>query len=77
MKDADADRVIAAIVTRLREERKAKGLSMNRLAEEAGLTHVGVLNVENGKRSPQLLTVVKLADALGIRLSELFEDVDR
>ncbi len=50
---------------------------MNRLAEEAGLTHVGVLNVENGKRSPQLLTVVKLADALGIRLSELFEDVDR
>lgn len=76
MKDADADRIIGAVVAKLRSVREEKGLSVNRLAETAGLTHVGVLNIENGSRSPQLRTALKLADALGIRLSEILAELD-
>ncbi len=76
MKDADADRIIGAVVAKLRSVREEKGLSVNRLAETAGLTHVGVLNIESGNRSPQLRTALKLADALGIRLSEILAELD-
>lgn len=77
MKDADADRIVSEIVSRLRKAREQQALSLNRTAEKAGLTHVGVLNMENGQRSPQLLTVIKIADALGVRLSDLFKDLER
>lgn len=76
MKDADAERIIAGIVAKLRAVREEKGISVNRLAETAGLTHVGVLNIESGNRSPQLRTALKLADALGIRLSEILAELD-
>ena len=74
MKDAEADRIVDAVVRQLKAIREEKGVSVNRLAEIAGLTHVGILNIESGKRSPQLRTALKIADALGISLSDLLEN---
>lgn len=72
MKDEEADRTINRAVEKLKERRLALGLSQNRTAEMAGLSHVGLLQIENGERSPLLRTIVKLAGALDIPLSELF-----
>lgn len=75
MKDDETDRLTAAVVSRLRLRREELGLSVNKLAEMAGMTHVAILKLESGERTPMLRTVLKLARALELRLSEVFEDL--
>lgn len=76
MKDEDADLTIALAMQKLKNRRLALGLSLNRAAESAGLSHVGLLQIENGERSPLLRTIVKLASALDLPLSDLFRNSD-
>ena len=57
----------------LREARLQALLSMRQLARKAGLSATTVYLLENGKRSPQLLTIYKLSRALGIDPHELTE----
>ena len=61
---------------RLRELRKAKALSQERLGEEAGLARNFVSMIETGERNVTLATVEKLATALGCRMAELMPDYD-
>jgi transcriptional regulator with XRE-family HTH domain len=51
---------------RLRELREAAGLTQGELAERAGLTRVGVAQLEVGRRKPAWETVLALCDALGV-----------
>ena len=57
---------------RIRAIRKAKGLTQEQLSDAAGisLTFIGV--TERGKNIPSLKTCNRLAEALGVTLSELF-----
>lgn len=56
---------------RLRKERK---LSMDALAEKAGTSKQVLSRYENGERVPKISMVQKLADALGVSISELSEE---
>lgn len=56
---------------KIREARKAAGMSQAELAEKAGLTQSHVSRLENGDHSPSHQTVKKIADALGIPHREL------
>jgi transcriptional regulator with XRE-family HTH domain len=76
MKDEETDRLTAAVVERLRQRREELGLSVNKLAEKAGMTHVGVMKLESGDRTPMLRTALKLAKALDLRLSSVLSDFD-
>ena len=76
MKDEETDRLTAAVVERLRQRRVELGLSVNKLAEKAGMTHVGILKLESGDRTPMLRTALKLAKALDLRLSSVLSDFD-
>ena len=76
MKDEETDRLTAAVVERLRQRRVELGLSVNKLAEKAGMTHVGILKLESGDRTPMLRTTLKLAKALDLRLSSVLRDFD-
>ncbi len=71
MKDEEADRLVEAIVLRLRERREELGMSVNKLAEKAGMSHVGILQIESGARSPMLRNVVKIAAALDLDLGQV------
>lgn len=51
---------------RLRVERHRLGISQDVLAKAAGLALDTVHRLENGKRSPTLVSIVALAGALGI-----------
>jgi len=51
---------------RLKEMRKASGLSQRELAEKAGLKTGGVRDLEQGLNSPRWETVLLLAEALGV-----------
>lgn len=55
----------------LRQLREAHGWSQEHLAEVADLNRSYVGEVERGRAVPSLLTVEKLAVALGIRLSAM------
>ena len=61
----------------VRAKRKALGLSQEKLAERAGCDRQSINRVENAAYSPSLDRVFKLADALGISLSDLFDEFDR
>lgn len=58
----------------LAELRRSKGLSQEELAERSGLHAIAITYIETGKRVPRLDTVFKLAEGLGIDVSELFEE---
>lgn len=51
----------------------AKGWSQERLAEHADLDRSYIAGIEVGARNPSLKALDRLAGALSVRLSELFE----
>lgn len=57
-------RIIAA--HRIRELRKAKGLTIEKLAEHTGLSIQSIKLIEAGKRNFRIETLVALSDCLGV-----------
>jgi transcriptional regulator with XRE-family HTH domain len=62
----------AANVRRLRKER---GLTQERLAQEAGLHLTDIARIETLRRSPGIEVVAKIAHGLGVETAELFAGV--
>lgn len=54
----------------MRDERRRQNLSMNALAQKAGLSQQMVSYTERGMRVPTLDTAARMAEALGFSLSE-------
>ncbi len=61
----------------VRELRGERGISQERLALEAGLDRTYLSGIERGERNPSLANLFKVADALGVRLSELVARAER
>jgi transcriptional regulator with XRE-family HTH domain len=59
--------------TRLKEIRKTRGLTQEALAEQVDLSPQYLSRLEGGHQSPSLETVARLAEALDLELSELFD----
>jgi transcriptional regulator with XRE-family HTH domain len=66
----DAARVFGENVARLRGK---AGLSQEELAYRSSIHQSTIYLLENGKREPRLLTIVKVAGALGINPIELLK----
>ena len=62
---------------RLKAERENKGLSLRALAELSGVTNGAIHMIETGQRSPSLYNVARLADALGVCVSDLIASAER
>lgn len=58
---------------RIKEVSKSKGVSITKLAELVGITQPNMSNIANGKTSPSLDLLERIASALNIPVSELFE----
>lgn len=56
----------------LKRIREAKGLSQKELAGSIDMAQPQYNRIESGKTDPSFSTVVKIAQALGLNLSELF-----
>jgi transcriptional regulator with XRE-family HTH domain len=56
----------------VRTRRKALKLSIEQLAERAGLTSNYIGTIENGHRDPSLSTIEAIAEGLGVSAGELF-----
>ncbi len=59
-----------ASVRKLRKQRK---LSQLELSQKSGLDLTTINEIENGNREPMLKTVWRIANALKMKMSEMFE----
>ena len=59
------------ISTRISAARKALGITQEELAERAGVTSRTIQRLENAESTPRAFTLRKIADVLGLELSEL------
>lgn len=60
----------------LRRLRVEKGLSQERLALESGIDRAYVGRVERGSENVTVSTLEAFTTVLGVRVSELFRDID-
>lgn len=63
--------ICAKVVEALRNERLRQRLSMNAIAQKAGLSQQMVSYIERGMRQPSLDTAVRLAEALRLDLGKI------
>lgn len=56
---------------RLREARLKKKMSQGDIAKKLGVHRSYISGLEHGKRNPSLLTINKMADAIGVDPKEL------
>jgi transcriptional regulator with XRE-family HTH domain len=61
----------------VRKRRQKLGLSQEGFAEKAAIHRTYVSSIELGKVGISISIAEKLADALGLPLSKLFQDVER
>ena len=58
---------------RIKEVAKGKKISISALASMVGITQPNLSNIANNKSSPSLETLEKIAIALNVPITELFE----
>ena len=61
-----------AVGRQLRELRKERGLSQEKLAGISGKARSYIAEVETGKRNPTIETLVPIIEALDVTFSEFF-----
>jgi transcriptional regulator with XRE-family HTH domain len=69
--------VCSRVAQTLRREREKRGLSMNRVAERAGLSQQIVSYVERGMRNPTLETLLRITAAIEIDVVEVLRQATR
>ncbi len=64
----DYYRIEESIIETIVKTRKNKGLSQKQVAELTGLKQPAIARIENNANSPQLDTLIKIVDALGLKI---------
>ena len=65
---------LLALGRRLRQLRRAHELSQEALADRAGVHPKHLSEIERANKDPRATTVIRLADALGVPVAELYEE---
>lgn len=60
---------------RIKELRNVTGLSQERFALQIGMDRTYFASVEAGRRNISICNIKKIADGLGVSLSDLFKDL--
>jgi transcriptional regulator with XRE-family HTH domain len=68
---ADQDRIAAEIAARVRAGRAQRGWTLDELAARSGVSRRLIVQIERADANPSLATLLKLAAALGVTLTEL------
>lgn len=72
-----AAQTLEALGARLRQVRKHAKMDSKSVAAAAGLPASTVSKIENGKQNPTLLTLARIAQALGCTLIDIMPDAPR
>jgi putative transcriptional regulator len=60
------------LANKIKQRRGELGLTQSELAEQVGVTRKTVNTVENGVFTPSAMLAIKLAQALGLSVEQLF-----
>jgi transcriptional regulator with XRE-family HTH domain len=71
-KPLETEGIQRSLGARIRELRREQGWSQEKFAEVCGLHRTYMGHVERGEKNVSLSTVLRVANALGVGLSELF-----
>lgn len=66
-------KIARTVGERIRQIRKSKGLSQEKVALKAGITTSYMGQVERGEKSPTVDSLEKISYALNVPISELFD----
>jgi len=69
-------RALTAFGSNLRYERKRRKLTQEKLAEKADLDPSYISGIERGVRNPSMLSIVRIATALGTTVSNLSRGIE-
>lgn len=67
------DDVRGRLASNLQKFRRAKGLSQEAFADEAGIHRTYISDIERGARNPTIEVVDRLARALGVKMGDLLD----
>jgi transcriptional regulator with XRE-family HTH domain len=67
----DETAIMAALAVNVRQARQRHGWSLDALASRAGLSKGVLVAVENGRTNPNLGTLVRISDSLGLTITDL------
>ncbi len=70
----DAEATVTQVGNRIRELRSERNLTLQALGDRTGLSSSMLSLVERGKTSPSIGTLVAIASALGVHMTDLFDD---
>lgn len=71
MKKDNEKAIVKKVCQRLHDERLKQGLSQQRVSEMSRLRRTGVRHIESLETNPTLYSLLKLAKALNIELSQI------
>ncbi|UYQ92399.1 XRE family transcriptional regulator [Chitinophaga horti] len=67
--------IIIQISTKIKEKRKAKGITVQELADKADVSKGLISQIENNRTVPSLLVLVNIIRALSLDMNEFFNDI--
>lgn len=60
----------------LKARRTSRAIKQEQLASVVGISRYTLVDLESGKSDPRLSTIIKLADALGLKLALVPRDIE-
>ncbi len=75
MKDKISEQKVRELASRFKALRLEQGLSQARLAKKVGMSDRAISMIEQNKRTPTILTCLKLCKALGVDLGKLISNL--
>tara|TARA_R110000787_G_scaffold176926_1_gene288994 strand:- start:215 stop:472 length:258 start_codon:yes stop_codon:yes gene_type:complete len=70
----DSEKYLQLIGNKIAELRKLKGISQYKLAKLVMMEQSNLARIEKGLTNPTIKTLLKISDALEVKLSELFDN---
>jgi transcriptional regulator with XRE-family HTH domain len=67
------DAVLLAFGKRVRDERKKRGYSQESFAEVVGVHRTYIGMIERGEKNITLINILKIANALNMKVKDLFD----
>lgn len=69
--------IIIQISTKIKEKRKAKGITVQELADKAEVSKGLISQIENNRTVPSLLVLINIIRALNLDMNEFFNDINQ
>ena len=70
---AEKEEVIKQIGLKIREIRESKNLTIMNLADKLDIEYNNVIRIEKGRTNPTLRTLIKIAEALNVKLVDIID----